>query len=91
MTQTPKLDFSKVELLRNRLGLSSSDVAAAIGVSRMTYYLWVRGGNMRQTQASRVKKVVKVMLDLMKDKQWEEEVMPLPPPQRRERLLALVS
>ena len=91
MTQTPKLDFSKVELLRNRLGLSSADVASAMGVSRMTYYLWVRGQAMRPKNANKVKKVVKVLLDLLKSKEWEEEVKPLPPPVRRERLLALVG
>lgn len=91
MTPTPKLDFSKVELLRTRLGLSTTDVASAMDVSRMTYYLWVRGKPMRPANASRVKRVVKVLLDLLKSKEWEEEVKPLPAPQRRERLLALVG
>lgn len=88
---TPDIDFSKVELLRNRLGLSSTDMAAAIGVSRMTYYLWVRGGNMRPSQAGRVRRVIRVLLDLMKNDLWDNEVKPLPPPERRERLLALVG
>lgn len=87
----PNVDFSKVEVLRKRLGLSTMDMAAAMSVSRMTYYLWVRGGNMRLTQAQRVRKVVRVLLDLLKDKQWDVEVKPLPPAERRKRLLALLG
>ena len=67
---TPEIDFSKVEVLRKRLGLSTVDMAAAMSVSRMTYYLWVRGGNMHPNHARRVRKVVRILLDLLKDKLW---------------------
>lgn len=91
MTMPNAIDFSKVEILRKRLGLSTTDMAAAFLVSRMTYYLWVRGRNMRPAQAYRVRKVIRVLLDLMKDKQWDDEVRPLHPDVRRERLLALIG
>jgi len=91
MTMPNAIDFTKVEILRKRLGLSTTDMAAALLVSRMSYYLWVRGGKMRAAQAHRARKVIRVLLDLMKDKQWDEEVKPLPPAERRERLLALVG
>jgi DNA-binding XRE family transcriptional regulator len=91
MTTPNAIDFTKVELLRKRLGLSTTDMAAAFLVSRMSYYLWVRGGKMRAAQSYRARKVIRVLLDLMKDKQWDEEVKPLPPAERRERLLALVG
>ena len=86
-----KIDFAKVEMLRKRLGLSTTDMAAAFLVTRMTYYLWVRGGNMRPAQAIRARKVIRVLLDLLKNQMWDEEVRPLDPPQRRERLLELVA
>jgi len=85
------IDFPKVEVLRKRLGLSAEDVSAAFSVSRMTYYLWVRGKPMRPKQANRVRKVIRVLLDLLKDEQWDEEIKPLPPNARRERLLALIG
>lgn len=91
MTTPNAIDFAKVEVLRQRLGLSTMDMAKAMSVSRMTYYLWVRGGNMRPSQANRVRKVIRVLLDLLKDKLWFEEVVPLGPAARRERLLALLG
>jgi transcriptional regulator with XRE-family HTH domain len=91
MTTPKTIDFSKVEILRQRLGLSTTDMAMAMSVSRMTYYLWVRGGNMRSAQALRARKVIKVLLDLTKDSLWFEEVIPKGPAVRRERLLALIN
>lgn len=91
MTTPKPIDFAKVEVLRQRLGLSTTDMAAAMSVSRMTYYLWVRGGNMRPAQAQRVRKVVRVLLDLLKDKRWFEDVIPAGAEERRKRLLALVG
>lgn len=91
MTMPKPIDFAKVEVLRQRLSLSTMDMAEAMSVSRMTYYLWVRGGNMREAQARRVRKVVRVLLDLLKDKRWFEEVVPSGPKERRKRLLALVG
>ena len=91
MTTPNGIDFTKIEVVRKRLGLSVVDMAAAMMVSRMSYYLWVRGRAMRPAQAYRVKKVVRVLLDLLKDKQWSEEVSTLDPPERRKRLLALLG
>ena len=91
MTTPNTIDFTKVEALRKRLGLTTEDMAAAFLVSRMTYYLWVRGRSMRAAQAFRARKVIRVLLDLMKDKLWDEEIRPLDPPQRRARLLALLG
>lgn len=90
MTTPKPIDFSKVEVLRGRLGLSTSDVAIAMDVTRMTYYHWVRGGNMRESHARRVRAVIRVMLDLLKDRRWFEQVLPAGPEARRKRLLALV-
>lgn len=35
------LDFDKIEALRYQMGLTSTGMARALGVSRMTYYSWV--------------------------------------------------
>lgn len=91
MTTPKTIDFSKVEILRQRLKLSTSDMASAMSVTRMTYYLWVRGGNMNSANANRARKVIRVLLDLTKDNRWFEEVVPLGPVVRRQRLLALIA
>ena len=88
---TPDLDFAKVEILRQRLGLSMEDMAKAMSVSRMTYYKWVRGSKMREAHARRVRRVVRILLDLLKDKLWFDQVVSAGPTVRRERLLALVG
>lgn len=90
MTTPKPIDFAKVEILRGRLGLSTSDVSTAMGVSRMTYYQWVRGGNMREAHARRARTVIRAMLDLLKDKAWFEQVLPAGADARRKRLLAIV-
>lgn len=91
MTTPNQIDFAKVEVLRQRLGLSTADMASAMSVSRMTYHSWVHGGGMRPANARRVRKVVRILLDLLKDKLWFEEVISAGPTVRRERLLALVG
>lgn len=91
MTTPNPVDFAKVEVLRQRLGLSVGDMASAMSVSRMTYHNWKLGKNMRDIHARRVRKVVRVLLDLLKDKLWFEQVVPAGPTVRRERLLALID
>jgi len=88
---TLNVDFSKVELLRSRLGITASDMAAACQVSRMTYYLWVRGRTLRSAKANRARKVIRVLLDLSKNELWAKEVNALSPDERRSRFLALVG
>ena len=50
------IDFAKVEMLRRHMLLSVSDMAKVFGISRVTYYSWVRGGNIRITNVPKVKR-----------------------------------
>lgn len=66
----PTLDFEKVELVRERMGLSILDMAKLLGVSRMTYYKWINGGGARATNEKRVKDALRMVLPLLKEGRW---------------------
>lgn len=72
MTTTPKppLDFSKVEALRKHMLLTTTDMANLLGVSRMTYYGWTRGKQMRQASDEKVRAMLKRLLAVMTEHGW---------------------
>lgn len=69
MTDTP-LDFEKVELVRDRMGLTVTDMAKFFGVSRMTYYKWVNGGTVRAANKARAKSALRDVLPLLREGHW---------------------
>jgi len=66
----PAIDFEKVELVRERMQLTISEMASLLGVSRATYYAWTGGGPIRPRNARKVKDVLKEILPLLKDEAW---------------------
>ena len=66
----PGIDFDKVELVRESMQLTISDMASLLGVSRATYYAWTGGGPIRPRNARKVKEVLKELLPLLKDGAW---------------------
>ena len=84
--QTP-IDFSKVEALRKHMLLTTNDMASVFGVSRMTYYGWVRGKPLRKSSDEAVRTVLKQLLSLMVDDKWPTpDVIAMEQKQRKERL-----
>lgn len=90
---TPKpLDFTKVETLRRHMLLTTGDMAELLGVSRMTYYAWVRGKPLRKSNDEAVRIVLKRLLAVMTDHGWPmPEVIAAPQKQRKERLVEILS
>lgn len=70
MTEPQPLDFSKVETLRRHMLLTTGDMSTLFGVSRMTYYGWVRGKPIRATNDATVRKVLKKLLVVMSEHSW---------------------
>jgi DNA-binding XRE family transcriptional regulator len=86
------VDFAKVEMLRRHLLLNTSDMAKVLGVSRVTYYSWVRGASMRSTNVPKVKAVLKRLLAVVTETEWpNNDVLVMKPTQRAERLLELLG
>jgi DNA-binding transcriptional regulator YiaG len=68
---TPKpLDFTRVEALRKHMLLTTSDMSELLGVSRMTYYGWVKGKTLRKANDAAVRAMLKRLLAVMTEHNW---------------------
>lgn len=90
---TPKqFDFAKVEALRRHMLLTTGDMAQLFGVSRMTYYGWVKGRSMRRVNEETVRKMLKRLLAVMTDHGWPmPEVIAADQKHRMRRLLEILN
>jgi len=92
MTPNPPLDFTKVEALRKHMLLTTNDMASLFGVSRMTYYGWVRGKPLRYNNSEYVKAMLKKLLVIMTEHQWPQpEVIVMSQEQRKQHLEKLLE
>ena len=92
MTPNPPLDFTKVEALRKHMLLTTDNMASLFGVSRMTYYGWVRGKVLRKSNETTVKATLKKLLNIMVEDKWPSpDVIAMEQPQRKERLDELLK
>ena len=86
------LDFKKVEALRKHMLLSTSDMAGLLGVSRMTYYSWVKGASPHKANDLLVRAMLKKLLGVMTDHNWPTpEVIVSSQPQRVARLREILN
>lgn len=92
MTHKTALDFTKVEALRKHMLLTVQDMSELLGVSRMTYYGWMRGKPMRKSNDVIVRTMLKRLLAIMTEHSWPmPEVIAADQKQRKERLLELLN
>jgi transcriptional regulator with XRE-family HTH domain len=87
----PPLDFTKIETLRTHCKLTKAEFASLCGVSRMTYYGWLRGRPIRPKNDAFVRRIVRIILMLVSEEKWPEGLDLLSPDERRERLRQLVG
>lgn len=85
------VDFAKVEMLRRHMLLSVSDMAKVFGVSRVTYYSWVRGGKIRMTNIPKVKRTLKKLLAILQAGWPDDKVLAMTQTERVDHLLELLS
>jgi len=64
------LSFDKVESLRKHMLLSVGDLADLLGVSRPTYYAWVKGGPIRTANDDKVRTTLRRLLAVMNEHSW---------------------
>jgi len=72
MTRVP-LDFEKVESLREHMLLTVGHMSEIMGVSRMTYYGWVKGKPIRENNERKAKRTLRLLIALIKDGHWPVE------------------
>tara|TARA_B100002019_G_scaffold238957_1_gene214216 strand:+ start:3662 stop:3940 length:279 start_codon:yes stop_codon:yes gene_type:complete len=88
---TKPLDFTKVEALRRHMLLSVRDISMVLGVSRMTYYGWLKGKPLRKSNDAKVREKLRQLLEIMKEGWPQPEVIALESVARRQRLLELLD
>ena len=92
MMPKPLLDFSKVEALRKHMLLTTLDMSELLGVSRMTYYGWVKGKPLRKSNDESVRAMLRKLLDVMTQHNWPTpEVIASDQKQRKERLMVILN
>ena len=91
MTNPSPLDFKKVEALRKHMLLTTSNMAELMGVSRMTYYGWVKGKPIRQKNDDKVREILRKLLSLMSEGWPQPEVIALEQKYRFQRLLEILG
>lgn len=92
MTTPNSIDFAKVEALRKHMLLTVGDIADLFGVTRATYYAWLKGKPIRKSNDAVVRTVLKQLLAVMTQHSWPmPEVIAADQKQRKERLQELIG
>jgi DNA-binding XRE family transcriptional regulator len=91
MTNPSPLDFKKVEALRKHMLLTTSNMAELMGVSRMTYYGWVKGKPLRKKNDDKVRDILRRLLIILNDGWPQPDVIALEQKLRFQRLLEILG
>ena len=86
------LDFTKVESLRRHMLLTTGDMSELLGVTRMTYYGWLKGKPLRAKNELKDRTRLRQLLSKMATHSWPmPEVIASNQKQRKARLLELLE
>jgi len=88
---TRQLRIEPIEKLRTHMRLTNTQMAQLCGVSRITYYNWVRGSGIREANHAKVSQVVKSLLKIAQQYQWPMRVADASSHRRFEILLDLLA
>lgn len=90
--RVPAIDFAKVDALRKHMMLTTTNMAQLLGVSRMTYYGYVRGNAPQRAKAEKVRAALKKLLHIMAEYNWPTpDVMEMEQQDRVNRLSELME
>ena len=85
------LNFKTVESLRKHMLLTTSNMSKLFGVSRMTYYGWVKGNKIRKNNDKKVRSTLKELLDVMTEGWPAPDVIAMEQKYRFKRLLEVLN
>lgn len=91
MINIPPLNFTKVEALRKHMLLTTGNMAELLGVSRMTYYGWVKGKSIRKKNDEKVRDTLRELLAVMSEGWPQPEVIAIEQKERFQRLLEILG
>lgn len=67
---SPKLNFDTIEQVRKAMLLTMQNMADLMGVSRVTYYNWVKGNPLKHVNAVKAKVLMRKLAVLVTDHNW---------------------
>lgn len=74
--QAPKgLDFAKVDALRRHMLLTVDSMVKLLGVSRVSYYNWVKGGKMRKPMQDHIRGVTRRLVVCVSQHNWPDDAV----------------
>lgn len=86
------LDFAKVDALRAHMLLTVESMVEILGVSRVSYYNWLKGGKMRKATQGRIRRITRTLVHLVTNQTWPNEaVFVAKQPQRLQMLKDLLE
>lgn len=87
-----QIDFTKVESLRRHMLLRNKDMAELMGVTRMTYYGWIKGKPIRKKNDAKVRSTLRTLLVLLTEHGWPQpQVIAMSPDDRLTALHELIE
>lgn len=69
-TPPKQINFENVEALRKHMLMTINNMAELLGVSRVTYYSWRKGGNIRGSNAQEARSVIRRLAIMAVNKTW---------------------
>lgn len=72
--QSRAIDMDKIEALRKYMLLTIDSLVKLYGVSRVSYYNWLRGKTIRAATASRVRRVTRHLATCVAQHGWPNEM-----------------
>lgn len=92
MMPKPPLDFNVIERVRREMLLTIGDMAQLFGVTRMTYYSWVKGKPISRSNDEYVRVMLKKLLAIHTEYEWPNaEVRAMNSKKRKEYLDKLLE
>lgn len=92
MTLKPPLNFNIIERVRKEMLLTTTDMSKLFGVSRMTYYSWVKGKPIIRSNDEYVRVMLKKLLAIHTEHGWPSaEVRAMNSKERKEYLDELLK
>ena len=85
------IDFDALELLRKRMLLSVTDLASILGISRMSYYTWLEGGEIRKSNIKKINSKIDKLKNVISKYNWPNNVLELNQKDRKAKLIKLLE
>ena len=84
-------DFIELESLRKQMLLSISDLSSILGTSRMSYYTWLKGGNIHKSNIKKINSKINQLKGVVSKYEWPKDILELEPKERKVKLIELLN